>query len=315
MKIGSKRTSDSIKNKINRLMASYKEGNERMNQTGAGMDDGDLSTYQEWINNNVCKYYFELDSVLKDRPNVRPWFTNEKKIGPDMYEEDPKDNSHIDYSILDDSSSEVDNDIDCLTDNSGNKETSTSDETTDEYKEESECIFIQNTSISNPSNTITLTPVSQDNATFSNNTTFNSSDEYSSPPLSIGKNKRKQTTNRRRKLLPSEAKGIQRSLMKKKNKSVATKDLDGITNNLLTMDTKDREMIKEIESEKLRIESERLELEKRAANAKQNQIDTQTLLLKLDVLKKRETLKAEFPNLTEEYLDKNFPYPQYDNFN
>ena len=63
-------------------MASYKEGNERLSQTGGGMDGPELITYQEWVTKNVCKYYFELDDVLKNRPNVRPWFTNEKVMKP-----------------------------------------------------------------------------------------------------------------------------------------------------------------------------------------------------------------------------------------
>ena len=65
----------------------------------------------------------------------------------------------------------------------------------------------------------------------------------------------------------------------------------------------------------MRIENERLELDKATMRLKVSQMETQvcfdknkTLLLKLDILEKRETLKKKFPNLTEEYFDTNFPY-------
>ena len=81
MQQGSERTPDSIKSKIIRIMSSYKEANERLNRTGNGITDPlKYSTFQEYIVNNVCKYYYVLDPVLKDRPNVSPWATNE-----DMY--------------------------------------------------------------------------------------------------------------------------------------------------------------------------------------------------------------------------------------
>ena len=136
-----------------------------------------------------------------------------------------------------------------------------------------------------------------------------------------------------RQLLPSEAKGIQRNLLKKKKKSIAQKTRDGITNNVISIDTEDREMIKQtrdaklnfdrerydyqkiVETEKMKIEKERLELDKSTMRLKLSQIETQvtfeknkTLLLKLDILEKRETLKKKFPNLTDDYFEKNFPF-------
>ena len=67
-------------------MASYKEAHEKMNNTGNGLGKHSLefTTFQEFIVKNVCKYYFQLDPVLRDRPNVYPWFTNEgvRQNGP-----------------------------------------------------------------------------------------------------------------------------------------------------------------------------------------------------------------------------------------
>ena len=37
-------------------MASYKEANERLHQTGSGMDGIELSTFQEWIT-KICETF------------------------------------------------------------------------------------------------------------------------------------------------------------------------------------------------------------------------------------------------------------------
>ena len=61
-------------------MGQYKEANERMNNTGDGLEGIEFSNFQDYIVNSICKYYFELDPVLKERPNVRPWITNEDEV-------------------------------------------------------------------------------------------------------------------------------------------------------------------------------------------------------------------------------------------
>ena len=60
-------------------MVSYKEASERMNMTGNGLEGLEHSNFQEWVVNNICRYYFILDLVLKDRPKVTPWYTNEEE--------------------------------------------------------------------------------------------------------------------------------------------------------------------------------------------------------------------------------------------
>ena len=77
---GSDRSPESIKNKITKLMGQYKEANERMNNTGDGLEGIEFTNFQDYIVNNICKYYFVLDPVLKDRPNVCPWCTNEDEV-------------------------------------------------------------------------------------------------------------------------------------------------------------------------------------------------------------------------------------------
>ena len=93
---GSDRSSEAIKNKINRIMASYKDGCDMVNQSGGGLEGLDESSFQQYIVNNVCKYFYELDDLMKDRPNVKPWFTNEHKL---IEVEDSDDDDDSDDSI------------------------------------------------------------------------------------------------------------------------------------------------------------------------------------------------------------------------
>ena len=48
-----------------------------MNRSGNGLGGFGFTSFQEYIVRNVCKYYFALDPILKDRSNIRAWFTNE----------------------------------------------------------------------------------------------------------------------------------------------------------------------------------------------------------------------------------------------
>ena len=79
---GSMRSAESIKTKIARVMASYKEANERLNSTGSRLKGLAHTNFQEFVVTNICKYYFQLDPVMKNRKNVYAWHTNEmnKKI-------------------------------------------------------------------------------------------------------------------------------------------------------------------------------------------------------------------------------------------
>ena len=63
---GSDRSSETVKNKIGRVMGQYKEANERMNNTGDGLEGIEYANFQDYIVNSICKYYFAvfLQSVL-----------------------------------------------------------------------------------------------------------------------------------------------------------------------------------------------------------------------------------------------------------
>jgi CRISPR/Cas system-associated protein endoribonuclease Cas2 len=88
--IGSIRSTESIRSKIVKIMASYKNANDQLRETGSGLFGIDHSNFQEYIVSLVCKYYFDLLPVLGSRPNVTPAFMNE-------CEEDEEDhNGNID---------------------------------------------------------------------------------------------------------------------------------------------------------------------------------------------------------------------------
>jgi hypothetical protein len=323
---GTDRSSDSIKNKIARVMASYKQANEHLSQTGAGMDDAALSTYQEWITKNVCKYYFELDTVLKDRPNVRPWYTNEKVMKlPDecvaVIEKDSnKTTAAMNSSIVE------------LLDSDDSSDDEKHDNSAIEYESNKNDNFI--TSESN-FNAIPFSSSFECNkSTVLETPDATSSDEYqsSSTPSSPKKRKERQAPPIR-KLSPIEAKGIQRNMVKKK-KSIAKRNGTNDLKKMLGIDDDDKDFIKEttitkinqenqrflrmekIEDRKFKMDNERLKLEKTALRIKsetatiQNNIEKgKYVLMRLEIFKTRETIKKELPHVTEEYLDRKFPYP------
>ena len=312
-------------------MASYKEGNERMNQTGGGMDGPELSTLQEWVTKNVCRYYFELDSVLKDRPNVRAWYTNEDKESSNVCTIVETDNNISIDDSDDDDMIEAGGIVDLSTDTMDTPRKGSDDDSDDEYEDN------RNTSINLMSNNIdqfSLSSPTEDNDSFNLKPIENSSDECTSSSAKVSKKKRKERQPFVRKLTPIEAKGIQRNMMKKK-KSIARRSVSMLSPKVFTMDNEDRDLIKEtalakmtfdnqrhtdlknIESEKLRIESDRLEMERSTLHMRKEQISAQTcleksriVLLKLEMFKTREGIKKEYPNVTDEYLNTHFAYPE-----
>ena len=312
-------------------MAQYKEGNERLSQTGGGMDGIELTTFQEWITKNVCRYYFELDTVLRDRPNVSPWYTNEMPLHPQVSNRENNRDDTSTEDVLDHNLDETD--VEFMSNHEIDSRKEGRDDLENEYEN---CSINYSTDITANPEPITLSNSSDDinSMTTMESPIVNSSDENTSNPAIVTKNKRKQTLPHIRKLSPVEAKGIQRNLMKRK-KSIARRNGSNISSNLLSMDNDDRALLKEttlakmniekqrnkdlkeIESQKLRIENERLEMDRATIVMRKEQMSVQTclerskvVLLKLEMFKTREGIKKEYPNVTEEYLNTHFPYPE-----
>ena len=82
--------------------------------------------------------------------------------------------------------------------------------------------------------------------------------------------------------------------------------------------------LKRIESEKIQIDKERLQLEKdnmmmqrEQIIAQKEQLIAQTsveksriVIMRLEMFKSRQSIKKEYPHVTDEYLNTHFPYPE-----
>ena len=322
-------------------MASYKEGHERLSQTGGGMDGIELITFQEWVTTNICKYYFELDAVLKDRPNVKPWYTNEDVSGTednDVEEEDSEGNMSISSTNDHESLTYIEQEFNTY-DSDTEVETTDISPGTNDIELTHEYETITNNSrpfdLSNHSRT-NFSPTSDGNRSITMMSPSNtSSDEYATPTSSTPENKRKGNQLVTRNLSPIEARTMQRNLKKKKNRTIAKKKSKCSSSKFTTMDDEDREIMVEtrnarmsfdrerhsdlqlIESQKLTIEKERLQMEKDNLSMRKDHVLAQTsleknriVLLKLEMFKTRQGIKKEYPEVTEEYLNTNFPYPE-----
>ena len=305
-------------------MAQYKDGNEKISQSGGGLEGFDRSNFHKYITRDVCKYYFILDSVLKDRPNVKAWFTNEDEWNDEDSDEDSNDEemNHMaeEFNLDDDSSMESSNQL-----------------VVQEY--ESNLNLNTNMISTNiPNSHVSL--LSDDNN--SSSSTMRTSDDLSSLAGSLSKRKRRNMTVNKTKRPPLEAKIRQKKMTKKRNKTISKKKASISSSTFSTMDQDEQELtietrdakmsferekhkdLRSIESEKLMIEKERLQLEKdnmimkkEQLMAQREQIMAQTnleksriVLLKMDMFKSRQAIKKDYPDVTDEYLNEQFPYPE-----
>ena len=309
------RSAESIKTKIVRVMASYKETNERLLSTGGGLKGLAYTTFQEFVINNICKYYLDLNPVLKNRPNVRAWHSNDAKRRNNKIvsiEETSAHSNDVQTILLSSDDEEV----------SGSENTMTNAsciEINDEYEEEDNFVDLEKTTNTSSSS---LPHTSDDS-------THNTSDDTDSTNdvKGIG-------TITRKRMTPSEAKKSQKLLSSKRNKSFIKKKGKNKSSIVRTNRQEDRDLVvetrnakmkfemkrhdelKSIEAEKLKIEKERLQMDLDNSTFKQEHISAQTklennkiLLLRLEIFKERQRIRKENPEFTEEYLDEKFPYP------
>jgi hypothetical protein len=308
-------------------MASYKEANDRMNQTGAGLEGLDLTNFQEYIVNQVCKYYFELDSVMRDRPNVQPWFTNEHTL-VEINDESDDDNSIESVGSMLDSSNDTTTDTD-VTENDDR------DGRRGNLTHRANMDTLTNTSIP-----FVTTPSSGNDS--SDATTGSNQIRIRNDTVRKRTNSRNEGQSCSRTLSPMEAKKTQKAMVKTKKKSIAVKKRKVLSNKVTGMDQEDRDLIietrdvkmsferekhmdmKEIEKEKLMIDKERLSMEKETMIMKKDKIiaqkeqlnaqasveKTRIVIMRMEMFKNRLTLKKEFPDVTDEYLAEQFPYPE-----
>ena len=294
-------------------MASYKDANEKMNNTGAGLDGFEFSSFQEYIVKQVCRFYFVLDPVLKDRPNVYPWATNESDRLTSTTEHDiavstillSSDDDSIESMIPPEvpltkktiNTSPVE--IDLVLDDSDD----------DEYESASNLSAKTTSSLSNTD--------SSKSVRINNN--------RKDPPQTDNKNK----------MTPLEAKNKQKQLLSKRKRTILKKNGKGKNTILASLDQEEKDIMaknrnvkmnfemqrhndmKTLESEKIALDKARFEMERDNMELKKEHISVQTnlekskiILLRLEMFKKRQEIKKEYSEVTDEFLNEHFPYPK-----
>ena len=240
-----------------------------MSNTGAGLEGIKYSTFQEYIVKDVCKYYFDLDPVLKNRPNVSPWYVGESKKRSKEQKEKEKQN-------------EI-----CLSSDDDSDESFTFG--TNESRHDLETPVadsdIQKDRRSN---------FEYESSTSMISTTTSSSNKNSPSPMNICSDDSKSISNKAKsvgkvKMSPIDAKKKQKKLIKKK-RSIVNKTLKGKGANYIRLDEDEQALIletrtmkmkfevdkhndmKQIEAKKLKIAEEKLLMEKRSIQMRQDQI-------------------------------------------
>ena len=338
---GSDRTSESIRTKIIRIMQSYKEANERMLRSGNGLKGLKNTTFQEYIVQDICKYYFILDPVLKDRPNIKPRYTNEEESSEESKNHQRQLNTILLSSDEDSVEGFSESRDDCNThitvdlsnnsvasgykENNGNEYDSTSTDDTNETA-----------SANNNSSFTTTSHLSEDNNTNVKKRSARSSSNRNISSSSSTSPKKKQNKGiRTSKLSPIEAKKIQKTLVINKKRTIARRKMKGSLANLDQMEQEERDSMietrnkkmsfenkrhmdmKVLEEKKIEMERERLDMEKNTLRLRHENLELQNnsersklVLLRLEMFKHRQEIKRSDPTITEEYLDELFPYPQ-----
>ena len=323
-------------------MQSYKEANEKIGMSGNGLKGIQYTSFHEYIVRNVCKYYYELDPILKNRPNVRPWATNEDD---DLHlnsvmlsSDDESDDDLIDLERQ--SIQKKDSDIEIVEGPKSrlNRESLSPIRKSNQSmndKFDSEMMVSPQTSSTNLCSP-NISILSNDNHSYNlsspNETDRNTS---SSSCTSQSRRNKSQVSPKRRSFTPSEAKKEQKKLKTRNKKNIRKKKASGPANKFLLVDDEDRDMIIETrekkmifekekhqdmkvwEEKKITIEVERLGMEKDTMKLKYDTMKTQNsleksriVLLRLEMYKERELIKKNNPDVTDEYLDKMFPFPE-----
>jgi hypothetical protein len=86
-----------------------KTASDGMNSSGTGLTGTDKSTYQEYMVDNVCKYYFDLLPVLGNRPNIQPHFTNEGEPSEEVNDSGDDDLEDDSESLFDENGNRINN--------------------------------------------------------------------------------------------------------------------------------------------------------------------------------------------------------------
>ena len=328
-------------------MASYKEASERMNRTGNGLEGFQFTSFQEYVVRNVCRYYFDLEPILKDRPNVTPWFTNEDDSDDETEDTTERDHDRNVRAVIlssdDESASSLTECSNKTRDVVSNEETSeersrSATTTTSEVgrqstagsKYDGEYSSDSDHTLSTTNNTSNVSNMSDDTSSINiGSRQLKKKDKVIKSP------KRKSTKQNSNKYTPMEAKKMQKTLLlKNRKKSIVKKNDKHRSSTYANLDNDERDLLvetrkskmifekekhmdmKRLENEKMNIERERLNMEKDTIKLRHEHMMTQNnlerskiALLRLEMFKERQEIKKKYPEVTEEMLNEQFPYP------
>ena len=324
-------------------MQSYKEASERIAQSGNGLNGFKHTTFQEYIVRDVCKYYFELDPVLRDRPNVTAWYTNEEDsdssdVSTTCRETPPKtvylssEEDSINTSLEE---PRQDNNTFDTTIESNNFSRSNCDDFDENGYDSTSSIYSSHSSSTNHNSSSNISTLSESNKKSKIGTVRKHKRNVSVSISSSISPQKKKKSHTKQKFTPSQAKKIQNNFKTNKKRTIVQRNSKKSFSSLETLEQEERELLaesrekkmsfeskrhmdmKHLEEKKLEIERERLEMEKDTIRLRHENLELQNnsersklVLLRLEMFKQRQEIKNNNSDITEEYLNNLFPYPE-----
>jgi hypothetical protein len=297
-------------------MDQYREALNQFNTSGNGVDQSEMANFHEHIKKNVCKYYFVLEPVLKDRPNMTPAWTN--------HSTDRKSRSHSSSGSDDESEATSYGGNNCnASDNSsfcevvqqsgarrGTVVNSNNKRTSDNFK--SVELMLENDDINRDcsyaarSNDVSVINDESNISSLSNEKIYNTNDEDSSnlKGKRSGRRGRKKhksaSSSTATSISPVRAKNIQINLYKDKQKQIFSGTnknkrsnwnttqsdhndyFENCRNTKLLFEKEKYDYLKQVDKKKIEIEEKRLEIEASTSMLKQEQIRLESKRLEID---------------------------------
>jgi hypothetical protein len=273
------------------------------------MEGIQLSTFQEEVCKTTCRFYHQLKPVMVNRPNVRPWATNDDSDSSDSVVENENESLPSVEECEDGNDNNTDSDMEVL-----HVQPAT---TVANQREPEGMVVVPSDNDSHTIASLSVIDNTQDDSV--SILTNNNTPETTSVSKSTSTKKRKST-----KITPSEAKKKHKTLLrqgkkqisstKSKSKIAALLEAEQEDRNFMMQSRKDKIVfetkrhneMKEIEKQKLGIEERRFRMDEQQMLA-QTEINKQKLLLaQMEVFEKREMMKKKNPHINESEIDRRF---------
>jgi hypothetical protein len=248
-----------------------------MEGTGRGTTGIEHANFQNYVVTNICRYYFELLPVLKDRPNMKPWYTNHSK--------------QIDKGI-----SSKETDVVRVYDNG---EFSESDDSTSE--------FVTTVNVPNKANTVTQSSSSSDCEVVQKRSSSTSNSKDNSDKLSP-----LQAKELKRNIFRSKDRQI--NVKKRRGKGATDIGLEDEDKEFMVEQRKlkmkfdlDRHNdLKKQHMDMMNLEKQKLDLQKQEMTIRMDNEKNKKTLSNIEIFKARLEFKRQDPNIDDEFLDQYF---------